>query len=183
MQQFYCRPVPYGPSILTGSPLPSAIQGQPYSVTLVPRGGTPPYTFALISGSLDVGLTLSLSGVISGTPVFTEVDTLGIQVTDVHGGRGPVQIFSLTIVSSLLLVGETLPPATFGVPYSQNISGQASGGVLPYVFSLLSATGPDTWFVSTTGVITGTPNIPGTDFLVTGDGVPIVTDAGVQLTT
>ncbi len=56
-----------------------------------------------------------------------------------------------------LLVGETLPAATQGVFYSQNIATQASGGFPPYTFALLSDTGPDTPMVSSAGVITFTP--------------------------
>lgn len=180
MRQFYCKSQSFGPRITSISPLTSGVQGTPYSITLAGTGGTPPYTYALISGTLDSGVTLSSSGVIAGTPLNAEADVIGIQLTDANGVKGPVQLFVLTFVPSLFLAGETLPAATNGVPYSQNISGQASGGTPPYTFSLISATGTDSWFVSAAGVITG---VPGQAFLVTDTGVPIVTDAGVQLTT
>ena len=179
MRQFYCKPQSFSPRITSPSPLTSGIQGNPYSYTLTATGGSPPYTYALVSGTLAPGVTLSSSGVFSGTPSTNEVDILGIQVTDAFGVKGPVQLFVLTFVPSLFLAGITLPAATNGVPYSQNISGQASGGTPPYTFSLISATGTDVWFVSAAGVITGTP---GQAFLVTGDAVPIVTGDGVQLT-
>ncbi|MFN7975172.1 MAG: hypothetical protein U0166_22945 [Acidobacteriota bacterium] len=42
--------------------LPHATLGQPYGCTLTATGGAPPYVFALTSGSLPAGLTLSASG-------------------------------------------------------------------------------------------------------------------------
>jgi beta-glucosidase len=57
---------------------------------------------------------------------------------------------------TLLLTGETLPPGTTGVPYSQSIASQASGGTPPYTFAEVSG-GPDTITVSPTGTITLTP--------------------------
>jgi hypothetical protein len=81
----------------------------------------------------------------------------------------------------LTLGSETLPAATQGVAYSQNISAQAHGGFAPYTFSLLSTNSPysDVWFVSAAGVITGTPNV--TNFLITETGVFIVTETGINL--
>jgi len=39
-----------------------------YSATLVASGGTSPYTWSVVSGSLPDGLSLSTGGAISGTP-------------------------------------------------------------------------------------------------------------------
>ncbi len=41
----------------------------PYSFTITATGGIPPYTFSVASGVLPPGLSLSASGVISGTPL------------------------------------------------------------------------------------------------------------------
>jgi titin len=63
------------PSITT-STVPGATKGSAYSTTLVGSGGTGPYTWRLANGSaLPAGLTLSTSGVISGTPTALEVTT------------------------------------------------------------------------------------------------------------
>lgn len=66
--------------------LPAATQGTPYSTTLVPGPGAPPYLWSLASGTLPAGLSLSSGGVISGTPTNVETDTPVIQVTDIFGG-------------------------------------------------------------------------------------------------
>ena len=60
-------PVPL--SVVTVSSLPTAVVGSSYSATLQAKSGTPPYTWAITSGTLPAGLTLDTStGVISGTP-------------------------------------------------------------------------------------------------------------------
>lgn len=59
-------PPPVAPTITTTS-LPYALVGVPYSQTLTATGDTP-ITWSIDSGSLPTGLTLSPSGVISGTP-------------------------------------------------------------------------------------------------------------------
>lgn len=53
--------------ITNGPTLPDAAIGSPYSEQLVAVGGVGPYTFSLV-GILPPGLTLSPSGLISGTP-------------------------------------------------------------------------------------------------------------------
>jgi hypothetical protein len=51
-----------------GISLPTAKAGAGYSHTLQAAGGTSPYSWSIASGSLPAGLTLSSSGVITGTP-------------------------------------------------------------------------------------------------------------------
>src|SRR5262249_31727338 len=57
-----------GPLTITTTALPAAAVNQAYSATLAASGGTPPYTWALASGTLPAGLTLTPStGAITGT--------------------------------------------------------------------------------------------------------------------
>jgi hypothetical protein len=56
------------PLAITTTSLPNAVIGQPYSQTLQATGGTAPYSWLKISGSLPPGLSLASDGVISGTP-------------------------------------------------------------------------------------------------------------------
>jgi hypothetical protein len=85
-----------------------------FSQNLSGSGGAPPYTFILHSGQLPDGLSLSPSGVISGTPTvvgefsfdYIARDTAG---NEVHGVRriditqGPVQIPALPEWAALAL--------------------------------------------------------------------------------
>lgn len=70
---------------ITTASLPNFTQGQPYSQQLTAAGGTPPYTFTLEAGSLPAGLTLSGSGLISGTPTDTTSVSFDVGVLDDSG--------------------------------------------------------------------------------------------------
>jgi hypothetical protein len=72
-------------SVATGS-LQSGTVGIPYNpnnVALQASSGVPPYTWSLAGGTLlPPGLSLSSSGVISGTPIATGTTNFTVQVTD-----------------------------------------------------------------------------------------------------
>jgi large repetitive protein len=63
-------------------PLPGGTVGIPYSFTLTASGGVPPYTFALVSGTLPAGLSL-VGATVQGTPTATaSFDAVTFSVTD-----------------------------------------------------------------------------------------------------
>ncbi len=66
---------------ITNSP-PDASVGSAYSFQFTVTGGTAPYTFALASGSLPAGLSLSGSGAITGTPTTNGTQAFTVSVTD-----------------------------------------------------------------------------------------------------
>jgi Tfp pilus assembly protein PilV len=70
---------------VTTTSLPGATKGVGYSQTLAATGGSTPYTWSIASGSLPSGLTLSSSGVISGTPTKSKSSTFTVEVTDANG--------------------------------------------------------------------------------------------------
>lgn len=67
-----------------------------YNATISASGGTSPYTFSVTSGSLPNGLTLSSSGVISGTPTVEDTFNFTITATDANGYTGS-QAYSILI--------------------------------------------------------------------------------------
>jgi predicted secreted protein len=74
------------PTITTAS-LPDGEVGLAYSQMLIASGGTGPYTWSVISGSLPAGLSLdSSTGVINGAPTEEGTDNFTIKVTDSVGG-------------------------------------------------------------------------------------------------
>ena len=70
------------PLVITTTSLASATVGVAYSATLVATGGTAPYSWAITSGALPSGLSLSLSGSITGTPSAAGTASFGLLATD-----------------------------------------------------------------------------------------------------
>lgn len=71
--------------ISTASPLDAFDQGQTYSKQLAVTGGTAPYVFSLLSGTLPTGLSLSSTGLISGTATLVNGNldkTFTVKVVD-----------------------------------------------------------------------------------------------------
>ncbi len=88
---------------ITTTSLPNATLNGFYSQTLVRTGGTSPFTWSLISGSLPVGLGLSSGGVISGTPTTLQTASFTVRVTD-NVGAIDDQALSITVTTSGTIV-------------------------------------------------------------------------------
>src|SRR5205085_12030324 len=78
------RPITLQNSVfmITTSSLPRGKKGEAYSQQLLTANGRPPVTFGLASGALPAGLSLSATGLISGTPtVFGSNFTFAVRAT------------------------------------------------------------------------------------------------------
>lgn len=64
------------------SGLPAASVGVAYSGALVVSGGTAPYAFSVVAGSLPPGLSVNAAGVFSGTPTAAGNFVFTVRVTD-----------------------------------------------------------------------------------------------------
>ncbi|RPJ57150.1 MAG: hypothetical protein EHM24_29760 [Acidobacteria bacterium] len=76
--------------------LPTAHRGRRYSVRLRAAGGTAPYTWARIGGTLAAGLHLAADGRIAGLPSRSGEFTLRFRVFD-RTGAARTRVFSLRI--------------------------------------------------------------------------------------
>jgi len=103
--------------------------GTAYSQNLAASGGTAPYSYAVTAGALPTGLTLSGSGVLSGTPTAAGTYNFTITATDTYGAA--------QAVSYSLPVAEQLPVA--GV-VSVNVAANSSGTSIPLTLSAGAAT-------------------------------------------
>jgi subtilisin family serine protease len=144
------------PVSVSTSTVPSANAGLPYSVTLAATGGSAPYTWALASGTLPNGLTMSTAGVISGTPTTVETDTFTVTATD-SGGRTASRTYTMSV--AMAITNTALPPFTLSVPYSVQLA--AAGGNGTYTWLRTSGTLPGGIALSSAGVLSGTPNKTG----------------------
>jgi hypothetical protein len=148
---------------ITASPLPDGTVGVPYSTTLTATGGTPPYTWSLVSGQLPPGITLAPSGALAGTPAqngsydFTAQaqDSVRAQVTR----RGTIPIVSPT-PGTIIITNADLPNGAVGSPYTVTLS--ASGGSGSYTWTVASGTLPAGLVLDgAQGTIAGTPTDAG----------------------
>ncbi|WP_430543087.1 putative Ig domain-containing protein [Xanthomonas sacchari] len=152
------------------STLPSGTAGTAYNQALSTSGGTAPYTYALSSGALPAGLSLSSAGVLSGTPTVAGSFTFVVGVTDA-GSFGGSHAYTLSIVApTLAITPPTLPAAAINASYSQALS--TSGGTAPYSYVLNAGALPSGMSLSAGGVLSGTPTTAGNFAFTVG-----VTDA------
>ena len=78
-----CPPITLNPA---AGALPATLINSPYKLTFTAGGGCSSlFTFSVTSGSLPPGLTLSPSGVLSGTPTQTGIFTFTVTATDSCG--------------------------------------------------------------------------------------------------
>ena len=97
---------------VTGN-LPSAITGRLYNSALAVQGGSGRYQFALNSGSLPDGLTLSPSkGTISGMAFGSGIYGFGVVVTDVALGSHGYKYLTLNVARTSPLVRITITPSS-----------------------------------------------------------------------
>ena len=89
---------PAGLTITTSPTMVPAAVGTSYSQTLTAAAGNAPYTWMLVSGALPLGLTLSPSGIIAGTPVSAGTATFTVRVNDISSAIA-TQTFTLTVIS------------------------------------------------------------------------------------
>jgi hypothetical protein len=79
--------------------LPSFNWNSPGSTSLAAQGGVPQYTWSLLSGALPAGLTLSGTGVLTGTPTATGTFSFSAQVSD-QIGQTASRAFTLNVLST-----------------------------------------------------------------------------------
>ena len=145
---------------ITTSSLPMSAIGSSYSAGLAGSGGTGAYTWTLIGGALPVGLSLSPSGVISGTPSGPAgTYTFTVLVTDSGNPSQSVsRTLSITVFSVVQVVTVSLPYGAVGLAYSATLLG--SGGTGAYTWALVGGQLPPGLTLSPAGVISGVPSGP-----------------------
>ena len=149
------------PVTITTSSLPSGIVGQAYSGQLAATGGTPGYTFSINSGSsLPTGLSLSATGAITGTPHSSGISstTFTVQDSTVPTQQSAIRALSITISaerSPLTITTRSLSDGRRNRPYTDSL--EASGGVLPYTWSVIPPLPTGLTLAPGTGEISGTP--------------------------
>jgi gliding motility-associated-like protein len=145
--------------------LPNATIASSYSKQIpVATGGTPAFNYTLAPGStLPAGLTLSATGLISGTPTATAGPySFSVLATDSKGCTA-ITPFNLTVTAALSLPAATLPNGTVNTLYPTQTLPAAIGGTGPYTYvATPGSLPPGLVFNPATREITGTPTQAGT---------------------
>ena len=127
-----CSPLAFQSAVL-----PAALYNSPYNKSLTTTGGTAPYTYTLTSGLLPSGITLTQTGILSGTTSQLGTFNFGLTVVDAN---------NCTITaSSSLTVNKASQSITFGSLTGRNCgetftlnASSSSGLTLTYLSSDIS---------------------------------------------
>ena len=145
---------------IASGPTGTATAGVAYSSAFSATGGSSPYSFALVAGSLPPGLSLATTGAVSGTP--TTVGSYGPFSLRVVDADGTIATADATIVvSTPLAIAGTAPAGMVGADYAATFS--ASGGSSPYAYDIAAGALPDGLSIdAATGRVSGRPTKAGT---------------------
>jgi hypothetical protein len=145
------------------SPLPTAVVNVAYTQALSAFSLclAPPLTWTMTGTDVPPGLTLSTSGVLSGTPTQTGQFLFNVEIED--SGDNFDSVWALVNVSATapptITTASALPAATSGTAYSQTLA--ATGGSPPYAWSVTAGSLPAGLALSGAGVLSGTPTATG----------------------
>jgi large repetitive protein len=163
---------------VTTESLPLAAPGRPYSVQLQfsnPEVGWP-VTWDITAGAPPQGISLSESGLLSGTPTGPDVKQFVVRAREPFRRFGERQL-TLTVAASLTASAPSLAAGEVGVRYARTL--RASGGSPPLTWAIESGRLPAGVSLNrSAGAIRGVPRAAGA-FPVTFS----VTDSGGQKAT
>jgi len=144
-------PPPEAPTVST-TDLPEGSLNVPYSAQLAAASGKPPYAWTVAGGALPAGISLTPSGVLSGTPTVPGDYAVTLLVADANHLSGQSTLV-LSIDGPALVVTNPI-----NAVHSQNWSGyDVNGGPFTYV----------------SGTFTVPALIPATSFTIFGEWVGI----------
>ena len=134
--------------------------GVPVNINFTAQGGSAPYTYKVTGGALPNNLQLALNGALTGTPTQTGDFYFTVTAFDAKGCSGS-QKYKLTIKGcpTITIQPGLLPSTYINTPYSATLT--ASGHVAPYSFVLSSGALPAGMFLSSAGLLSGTPTQAG----------------------
>ena len=134
--------------------------GSPFSATFTQSGAIGTATFTT-SSALPTGLSLSAAGVLSGTPTQTGTFPITVTVTDSNGCTGTGPVYTLVInCQTITVINPSTTTGTVDAPFSATFT--QSGAIGTATFSIASGSLPAGLTLSASGVLSGTPQVPGT---------------------
>ena len=109
------------PTTLSPSTVPDGVVGLAYNQTIGASGGVPPYTFAVTTGTLPTGVTLSSAGVLSGTPTTAGTFTFTVTASCANGCQGS-QRYTIAVLTPTQVTSELISEVVaFGFRQSNSL--------------------------------------------------------------
>jgi hypothetical protein len=145
--------------------LPPGRVGNPYNGHTNATGGVTPYGYAISAGALPPGLTLEVTGRISGTPTTAGMYTFTVRVTDsASPPESSQRIYTINIrpagnAGQLTITTNNLPPGRANVPYTRRLN--ANGGTPAYQWIVVMGTLPAGIALGADGILSGTTTATG----------------------
>jgi hypothetical protein len=146
-----------GPPTITTTEFVDGYLASDYSATLTASGGLAPLSWSY-NGSLPPGLSLSSSGVLSGTPPASGVFTFTARVSDALG-RSDSRTLTLVVYRPPSIDQTPNSEIYISEPYSSSFS--ATDGKAPYTFSVASGALPAGLSLASNGTVSGTATTAG----------------------
>lgn len=138
---------------LVGATLPLAFVGTLYNSPLLGRYGTSPYSFALTSGSLPAGMSLSSSGVVYGNATGMGTYSFGVTLTDSEiPAKTATQMYTVSSTTPLQVPASVSIEIRRGVALSARL---LRGGTAPYTSQIVSGGLPGGLVLNADGTVSG----------------------------
>ena len=134
----------------SGTALAAATAHTAYLATLSAIGGSSPYAWSVASGTLPPGVSLTVTGTLSGTPTTPGTFPFTLTVTD-NLKKSASANYQILVRPALSADLQTLAPATAAQSYAAALS--ASGGTSPYTWTLGGTATPAGLILSHSGVL------------------------------
>jgi hypothetical protein len=147
-------------AVLVQAALADGTYGEAYNASFAASGGSAPYTFTLVAGSLPAGMTLTTAGTLSGTPTAYGTYSFSVNAFDKYGASGSYPFTLVIAPPTIAMVPNELFAATSGLFYSAKMA--ASGGLGAYTYTVTAGALPSGLALASDGTISGIPNaVPG----------------------
>jgi large repetitive protein len=177
---------------------PTAQVGQAYTLQLRALAGCDQYWWEFSNGGLPPGLSMSLSGLITGTPTSAVSTQPWVQVHDLTpdmggypwcGGDNKSQRqFVFNVVAGLSIQDQSVPGGTIEQPYSKQLTALSVTNINPVqgspataTWSIKSGSLPDGVTLSSGGLLSGTPTAEGSyTFVVQANGGGTASDTETE---